>query len=74
VVLTPIVYAERSDIKSQYSYLLYQLLLDPSDRVCFEAIHCVLGKVDNTERCLGWGGSDETYSCTFNSLMINKLY
>lgn len=44
------IYAERPDIKSQYSSLLYQLLLDPSDRVCFEAINCVLGKVDNTER------------------------
>ncbi|KAL6649638.1 hypothetical protein ACP70R_013862 [Stipagrostis hirtigluma subsp. patula] len=49
---------QRPDIKSQYSSLLYQLLLDPSDRVCFEAIHCVLGKVDNTEstedRAGGW--------------------
>nr|AAP06840.1 unknown protein [Oryza sativa Japonica Group] len=49
---------ERPDIKSQYSSLLYQLLLDPSDRVCFEAILCVLGKVDNTEsteeRAGGW--------------------
>lgn len=44
------IYAERPDIKSQYSSLLYQLLLDPSDRVCFEAINCVLGKGDNTER------------------------
>ncbi|KAL6907590.1 hypothetical protein ACP4OV_002629 [Aristida adscensionis] len=49
---------QRPDIKSQYSSLLYQLLLDPSDRVCFEAIQCVLGKVDNTEstedRAGGW--------------------
>ncbi|XP_062210700.1 uncharacterized protein LOC133912127 [Phragmites australis] len=49
---------QRPDIKSQYSSLLYQLLLDPSDRVCFEAIHCVLGKADNTEstedRAGGW--------------------
>ncbi|RLN19868.1 uncharacterized protein C2845_PM02G30700 [Panicum miliaceum] len=49
---------QRPDIKSQYSFLLYQLLLDPSDRVCFEAINCVLGKVDNTEstedRAGGW--------------------
>ncbi|GJN08353.1 hypothetical protein PR202_ga26264 [Eleusine coracana subsp. coracana] len=49
---------QRPDIKSQYSSLLYQLLLDPSDRVCFEAIHCVLGKVDNSEstedRAGGW--------------------
>ncbi|KAF8718801.1 hypothetical protein HU200_025107 [Digitaria exilis] len=49
---------QRPDIKSQYSSLLYQLLLDPSDRVCFEAINCVLGKVDNTEstedRAAGW--------------------
>ncbi|CAL4913701.1 unnamed protein product [Urochloa decumbens] len=49
---------QRPDIKSQYSSLLYQLLLDPSDRVCFEAINCVLGKVDNTEsmedRAGGW--------------------
>ncbi|KAJ3682674.1 hypothetical protein LUZ60_012901 [Juncus effusus] len=41
---------ERPDIKSQFSTLLYQLLLDPSDRVCFEAILCVLGKVDTSER------------------------
>ncbi|KAG1365847.1 hypothetical protein COCNU_12G008470 [Cocos nucifera] len=49
---------ERPDITSQYSSLLYQLLLDPSDRVCFEAILCVLGKFDNTERteerAAGW--------------------
>ncbi|THU53595.1 hypothetical protein C4D60_Mb10t16080 [Musa balbisiana] len=49
---------ERPDITSQFSSLLYQLLLDPSDRVCFEAILCVLGKFDNTERteerAAGW--------------------
>ncbi|XP_008798968.1 uncharacterized protein LOC103713729 isoform X1 [Phoenix dactylifera] len=49
---------ERPDITSQYSSLLYQLLLDPSDRVCFEAILCVLGKFNNTERteerAAGW--------------------
>ncbi|PKA51999.1 DEAD-box ATP-dependent RNA helicase ISE2, chloroplastic [Apostasia shenzhenica] len=49
---------ERPDIKSQFSSILYQLLLDPSDRVCFEAILCVLGKFDNTERteerAAGW--------------------
>lgn len=41
---------ERPDIKSQFNSLLYQLLLDPSERVCFEAIFCVLGKFDNSER------------------------
>ncbi|KAL3622785.1 hypothetical protein CASFOL_033393 [Castilleja foliolosa] len=41
---------ERPDIKSQFNSLLYQLLLDPSERVCFEAILCVLGKFDNSER------------------------
>nr|GEV76037.1 SH3 domain-containing protein [Tanacetum cinerariifolium] len=49
---------ERPDIKSQFTSLLYQLLLDPSDRVCFEAILCVLGKSDTgdrtEERALGW--------------------
>jgi hypothetical protein len=49
---------ERPDIKSQFNSLLYQLLLDPSERVCFEAILCVLGKFDNTERteerAAGW--------------------
>ncbi|XP_038698487.1 uncharacterized protein LOC119996058 isoform X2 [Tripterygium wilfordii] len=49
---------ERPDIKSQFNSLLYQLLLDPSERVCFEAILCVLGKYDNTERteerAAGW--------------------
>lgn len=49
---------ERPDIKSQFTALLYQLLLDPSDRVCFEAILCVLGKSDTAdrteERALGW--------------------
>ncbi|KAI0502107.1 hypothetical protein KFK09_017053 [Dendrobium nobile] len=49
---------ERPDIKSQFNSILYQLLLDPSDRVCFEAILCVLGKFDNTERteerAAGW--------------------
>lgn len=49
---------ERPDIKSQFTSLLYQLLLDPSDRVCFEAILCVLGKSDTgdrtEERAFGW--------------------
>ncbi|ONK62002.1 uncharacterized protein A4U43_C08F35790 [Asparagus officinalis] len=49
---------ERPDIKSQFTSILYQLLLDPSDRVCFEAIMCVLGKSDTTERteerAAGW--------------------
>ncbi|KAL5540138.1 hypothetical protein UlMin_042362 [Ulmus minor] len=49
---------ERPDIKSQFNSVLYQLLLDPSERVCFEAILCVLGKHDNTERteerAAGW--------------------
>ncbi|KAK4373116.1 hypothetical protein RND71_008500 [Anisodus tanguticus] len=49
---------ERPDIKSQFNSVLYQLLLDPSERVCFEAILCVLGKVDNAERteerAAGW--------------------
>ena len=43
-------YADRPDIRSQFSSVLYQLLLDPSERVCFEAILCVLGKLDNAER------------------------
>ncbi|KAL1364128.1 uncharacterized protein LOC107479667 [Arachis duranensis] len=41
---------ERSDIRSQFNSVLYQLLLDPSEKVCFEAIICVLGKYDNSER------------------------
>ncbi|KAF1872772.1 hypothetical protein Lal_00016609 [Lupinus albus] len=41
---------ERPDIRSQFNSVLYQLLLDPSERVCFEAILCVLGKYDNNER------------------------
>ncbi|GMP35431.1 hypothetical protein CsSME_00007861 [Camellia sinensis var. sinensis] len=49
---------ERPDIKSQFNGILYQLLLDPSERVCFEAILCVLGKFDNAERteerAIGW--------------------
>ncbi|XP_011625800.1 uncharacterized protein LOC18440835 isoform X2 [Amborella trichopoda] len=49
---------ERPDIKAQFTAMLYQLLLDPSERVCFEAIMCVLGKFDNTERteerAAGW--------------------
>lgn len=49
---------ERPDIKSQFSSILYQLLLDPSERVCFEATQCVLGKFDNSERteerAAGW--------------------
>ncbi|XP_050227678.1 uncharacterized protein LOC126677210 [Mercurialis annua] len=49
---------ERPDIKSQFNSVLYQLLLDPSERVCFEAILCVLGKCDNNERteerAAGW--------------------
>lgn len=49
---------ERPDVRSQFNSLLYQLLLDPSERVCFEAILCVLGKSDNSERteerAAGW--------------------
>ncbi|WCJ34671.1 SH3 domain-containing protein [Euphorbia peplus] len=49
---------ERPDIRSQFNSVLYQLLLDPSERVCFEAILCVLGKYDNNERteerAAGW--------------------
>ncbi|GAB4854056.1 hypothetical protein Ancab_022637 [Ancistrocladus abbreviatus] len=49
---------ERPDIKSQFNSLLYQLLLDPSERVCFEAILCILGRGDNNERteerAAGW--------------------
>ncbi|XP_057486008.1 uncharacterized protein LOC130772290 [Actinidia eriantha] len=49
---------ERPDIRSQFNSVLYQLLLDPSERVCFEAILCVLGKSDNVERtderAAGW--------------------
>eukprot|EP01018_Ginkgo_biloba_P026890 Gb_19640 [translate_table: standard] len=49
---------ERPDVKSQFTTVLYQLLLDPSERVCFEAIMCILGKFDNTERpeerAAGW--------------------
>ncbi|OWM90233.1 uncharacterized protein LOC116187487 [Punica granatum] len=49
---------ERPDIKSQFNAVLYQLLLDPSERVCYEAILCILGKHDNTERteerAAGW--------------------
>lgn len=41
---------ERPDIRSQFNSVLYQLLLDPSERVCFEAILCVLGKYDSAER------------------------
>ncbi|XP_073289882.1 uncharacterized protein [Primulina huaijiensis] len=49
---------DRPDVRSQFNSLLYQLLLDPSERVCFEAILCVLGKSDNSERteerAAGW--------------------
>ncbi|XP_074591395.1 uncharacterized protein LOC141847287 isoform X1 [Curcuma longa] len=49
---------ERPGVKFQFTSLLYQLLLDPSDRVCFEAMFCILGKFDNTERteerAAGW--------------------
>ncbi|TQD80733.1 hypothetical protein C1H46_033703 [Malus baccata] len=49
---------ERPDIKSQFNSVLYQLLLDPSERVCFEAILCILGKHDSAERAedrgTGW--------------------
>ncbi|KAG8376312.1 hypothetical protein BUALT_Bualt09G0050200 [Buddleja alternifolia] len=49
---------ERPDVKNQFNSVLYQLLLDPSERVCFEAILCVLGKFDNSERteerAAGW--------------------
>ncbi|CAL5215013.1 unnamed protein product [Lathyrus oleraceus] len=49
---------ERPDIRTQFNSVLYQLLLDPSERVCFEAILCVLGKYDSAERteerATGW--------------------
>ncbi|CAK9198631.1 unnamed protein product [Sphagnum troendelagicum] len=50
---------ERPEVKSQFTTILYQLLLDPSERVCFEAITCILGKFDTSEsledRASGWG-------------------
>jgi hypothetical protein len=50
---------ERPEVKGQFTTILYQLLLDPSERVCFEAISCVLGKFDASEsledRANGWG-------------------
>ncbi|KAH0906221.1 hypothetical protein HID58_038048 [Brassica napus] len=49
---------ERPDIRSHFNSILYQLLLDPSERVCYEAILCILGKYDNTER----HGTDERAS------------
>lgn len=49
-IVCDFIVSERPDIKSQFTSVLYQLLLDPSDRVCFEAIMCVLGKSDTTER------------------------
>ncbi|KAJ8769155.1 hypothetical protein K2173_000930 [Erythroxylum novogranatense] len=49
---------ERPDMKSQFKSILHQLLVDPSERVCFEAILCLLGKYDNSERteerAVGW--------------------
>ncbi|KAM2028629.1 hypothetical protein ACFX16_040232 [Malus domestica] len=49
---------ERPDIKSQFNSVLYQLLLDPSERVFFEAILCILGKHGSAERAedrgTGW--------------------
>ncbi|CAA6655098.1 unnamed protein product [Spirodela intermedia] len=39
---------ERPDIKAQFLSLLYQLLLDPSDRVCFELYSVT------EERAAGW--------------------
>jgi hypothetical protein len=45
-----LILAERPEVKSQFTTILYQLLLDPSERVCFEAISCVLGKFDASER------------------------
>ncbi|PQM40645.1 uncharacterized protein Pyn_20243 [Prunus yedoensis var. nudiflora] len=49
---------ERADIRSQFNSVLHQLLLDPSERVCFEAILCILGKHDSAERteerAAGW--------------------
>ncbi|KAL3696977.1 hypothetical protein R1sor_011053 [Riccia sorocarpa] len=49
---------EKPDLKSHFRTILYQLLLDPSERVCFEAIDCILGKVDGSEgteiRARGW--------------------
>lgn len=47
-----LVLAERPEVKAQFTTILYQLLLDPSERVCFEAISCVLGKFDASERCV----------------------
>ncbi|CAA0842172.1 SH3 domain-containing protein [Striga hermonthica] len=40
---------ERPDIKSQFDPLICQLLLDPSGRVCLEAILCVVGIFENLE-------------------------
>ncbi|CAM6094529.1 unnamed protein product [Calypogeia fissa] len=49
---------EKPDLKAHFRTILYQLLLDPSERVCFEAITCILGKVEGNEstevRARGW--------------------
>lgn len=55
--------SERPDVRSQFNSLLYQLLLDPSERVCFEAIFCVLGKADNSER----------YAWNVHNFFLNQL-
>lgn len=49
---------ERPEVRTQFTTILYQLLLDPSERVCFEAVSCILGKFDASEsledRAVGW--------------------
>lgn len=47
-----LILAERPEVRTQFTTILYQLLLDPSERVCFEAVSCILGKFDASERCV----------------------
>ncbi|KAL4571181.1 hypothetical protein LXL04_017933 [Taraxacum kok-saghyz] len=79
---------ERPEVKSQFNDLLYQLIIDNSATVCFEAISCALGKSDNADRtemrAFGWYNltkvvlnvptkSDKSYKKTSPQLLIKII-
>lgn len=65
--------AERPEVKGQFTTILYQLLLDPSERVCFEAISCVLGKFDASERYVLNSGPRESIVYVFWGLQLRRV-
>ncbi|ONH94966.1 hypothetical protein PRUPE_7G042600 [Prunus persica] len=69
---------ERADIRSRFNSVLYQLLLDPSERVCFEAILCIWGNPivqrEASEIMLGGRASFHMLESSFRSFSRPVLH